>query len=196
MPTLGITGGVASGKSTFTSMLAGMLDAEVFDADRCVHRLLESETVISEITKTFGPAVLDEGGKIDRAQLGDLVFADNSQRQRLEQILHPPVRSAWREKVRQEGSGHTWLLVDIPLLFETSADDEIPFVLLVGCSRETQLDRLIRLRHTAPDRALQMIDAQMPLPQKIARASQVVWNDGSLAALRGEVSLCAAALNS
>ena len=195
MPALGITGGIASGKSTFTQLLASELSAAVFDSDRFVHQLLRaSDAVIGEIAREFGSAVLDPDGSVNRGRLGAIIFPDLEKRRRLESILHPRVRDAWRELQHENRASASWLLIDIPLLFETSADRALPATVVVGCSRIVQLDRLENKRGLAGDRARSMIEAQMPLPAKLARATHVIWNDGALDSLREQTQLLAAAL--
>ncbi len=197
MPILGITGGIASGKSTFTRLLTEKLEAEVFDSDRQVHRLLQdSPEVIAEIAAHFGADVLDGNGQVSRSRLGAIVFSDDAKRKCLERILHPRVRSAWTALTADRQFRDRWLLIDIPLLFETNADREISSVALVACSRATQLDRMTRLRGIGLEQAQKMIAAQMDMSLKTARATQVVWNDGALAALEAQVTLCARALSS
>lgn len=192
MSAIGITGGVASGKSTFTALLAEALRAEVFDSDSFVHHLLEnSRETISELGRIFGDGVMTEKQTVDRKKLGAIVFSDPSKRRALEAIVHPRVREGWRRQMEVPGEDDRWLLIDIPLLFETGAERELPSTVLVACSRQVQLDRLEKTRGLDRGRALRVIDAQMEMAEKIPRAAHVVWNDGSLEALRQQTRMIA-----
>lgn len=190
MPAIGITGGVASGKSTLTKLLADRLKAGVFDSDFFVHELLRSSPeVIAEIRLQFGNEVMTKEGSVDRGELGKLVFADPARRRSLEAIVHPHVRKGWKSAMMAPAAATGWWLIDIPLLFETDADRELPSTILVGCSRPIQLERLERLRGIGREQAVRMIDAQMEMSEKVKRASYVIWNDGSIDALRGQTDL-------
>ena len=129
MPAVAITGGIASGKSTFTALFhAALPGAEGFDADACSRRLLAADpAVAAEVRTLFGPAVFDADGRIDRAALRAVVFAeggDPAPRRALEGILHPRVRAAWRGwlDVRLQNAPGSVMLVEIPLLYETGAE--------------------------------------------------------------------------
>lgn len=192
MHVLGLTGGVATGKSTFSKLLAALLEAEIFDSDQCVHDLLANSKKIHDlITGEFGFELLDISGKIDRKKLGKVVFQDRGKRRVLEAIIHPEVRLQWRERIQMQRDSEKWLLIDIPLLFETDADRELPTVVTIGCSRETQMSRLTLNRALTPERARQMIAAQMDISTKITRSNYLVWNDGDLSSLERQASLCA-----
>ena len=143
MPVFGITGGVATGKSSFVRALLKHAPAELFDADRCVHQLLaEDLTVHSALRNAFGPSVFGEDGSLDRAALRELVFNDDPARRRLEAILHPRVREQWTAQADASRRAGTRLYVDIPLLYETGGEADVDRVIVVACSPETQRERL------------------------------------------------------
>lgn len=193
MPVLGITGGVATGKSTFTSLFAGMLDAQVFDADRCVHELLATDVeVIEQVIAAFGATVRAPGRGVSRAALRERVFGQPDRRKVLEGILHPRVRRAWMDAGAKARAGDGTMVLDIPLLFETGAESELDRTIVVAASEVTQMHRITRHRAVPAETARQMIAAQMPMGEKISRASHVVWNEGALAALREQAALVAA----
>lgn len=197
MPVLGITGGVGSGKTTFTSLLLDQLPAESFDADVCVRRLLETDRgVRDEVREAFGKQGFDGKGRVDRGQLRSIVFADPAQRKRLEEILHPRVREEWSTRVRTFRTGNPvgWLIVEIPLLFETEAERWFDHVVAVGCSRPVQLERLVHYRKLSPEVAENMIDAQLPLTVKASLADYLIWNESSTACLADQAQMLAAAL--
>ena len=117
MPILGITGGIATGKSSFTNFLEGALPAGVFDADACARDLTSNDPEVKRaIIEEFGGKVAI-AGEIDRRQLRDIVFLDPEKRKKLEAILHPVIRAKWTELARKNRDAHSknWLFVDIPL---------------------------------------------------------------------------------
>ena len=198
MPAIAITGGIASGKSTFAALFhAALPGAERFDADACSRRLLaEDPAVAAEVRALFGPAVFDAGGRIDRAALRALVFAAEGgpgPRRALEGVLHPRVRAAWRGwlDLRLQNAPGAVMLVEIPLLYETGAEGFFDQVIVVGCSLETQRRRLTTQRGLAEETALRIIASQWDLSEKIRRCDRLVWNEGSEAILRAQAERCA-----
>ena len=185
---LGLTGGIATGKSTLARLLAERAEFTVFDADAHVHELLSSDPeVIADIRRTFslssGP-----GEPIDRSALRQVVFNDPSARRSLEEILHPRVRTAWTELLAACRPANRPFLADIPLLFETGAAKHFEVTVLVAASPSTQRQRLEE-RQLAPDMIEGMLASQWPIGQKETRADFVIWNDGSLAALGRQTKL-------
>ncbi len=193
MSVLGITGGIATGKTLFTECLKRLLpDLRVFDSDRFARELTSSNPVIlGAIRDQFGPGVFDATGVLQRPTLRAIVFADPMRRKALEAILHPAIRRAWLELARtvREQPGNPWLAVDIPLLFETSAQSHFDKVVAVACSALTQRRRLIDIRRLPPGLGESMIASQLPLTEKIARADFAVWNDGLPTALEAQARL-------
>lgn len=193
MPVLGITGGIATGKTLFTDCLASLFPPlRVFDADRCSKELTTSDpAILAAIRDHFGSGVFHATGALQRSALRAIVFADPVKRKALEAILHPAIRRSWLGLARtvREQSGHPWLAVDIPLLFETSAQTHFDKVIVVACSARTQRRRLMENRHLAPGLADSMIASQLPLPSKIALADFVVWNDGLPDALQVQAEI-------
>jgi dephospho-CoA kinase len=192
MPVLGITGGIATGKSTFVRVLAPRLAAEVFDADRAAHELLAGDSAVHEaIRTTFGEAVFGPEGRPERSRLRELVFSDELQRRRLEDILHPVIRARWAALAGQVLRIGGWLCVDIPLLYETDAAANFDRTIVVACSPETQRRRLRELRHLDAATADRMIGAQLDLNLKIQKADHVVWNDSTDTCLDRQAALLA-----
>jgi len=195
---LGITGGIATGKTLFTSCLSSLFPGlRIFDSDRCARELTTSDPhILGAIRNHFGPGVFDASGVLQRSALRAIVFADPAERKALEAILHPAIRRSWLDLVRaireeEQPSGNAWLAVDIPLLFETSAEPHFDKVIVVACSAATQRSRLIENRHLTPALADSMIASQLPLAAKIDRADFAVWNDGLPAALEAQARLLA-----
>jgi dephospho-CoA kinase len=193
VPVLGITGGIATGKTLFTGCLAKLFPAlQVFDTDRCARELTASDpAILTAIRDHFGPGVFDATGVLQRSALRAIVFADPMKRKALEAILHPAIRRTWLDHARtiREQPGNPWLAVDIPLLFETSAQSHFDKVIVVACSAQTQRSRLMDTRHLTPGLAESMIAAQFPLAEKIDRADFVIWNEGLPEALEAQARL-------
>jgi dephospho-CoA kinase len=190
VPVLGITGGVATGKSTFTNALIRRLPAEVFDADRTAHKLLEHDAEIRRAVKAaFGDEIYDSAGKPDRPKLRELVFSDDDRRNQLEQILHPAIRTRWMQLGASARRERTWLVVDIPLLYETAAESHFDRVIVVACSPRTQRRRLSEKRALNPEMSDRILAAQLDLSLKINRADHLIWNDSTPACLEAQTEL-------
>ena len=184
MAVIGITGGIASGKSTFARLLAAKISAEIFDADAEAHRILESDAEVRrEVLRDIGAVAYKEDGSPDRAAIRAIVFTNRDAKAGLEAILHPRVRARWISLVSEQRDPARHQLVDIPLLFETGAEGFFDKVVTVVCSEKKQFERLAS-RGLAHDEAQRIINSQMPSAEKIARTNHVVWNDGSLVTLQ------------
>lgn len=189
--TLGLTGNIGAGKSTVRQHLSARPNLETFDADACVHRLLASQPqVASEIRTRFGPEFLNADNTPNRDALREHVFRNPEARHTLEAILHPMVRAEWQAQAARSNAAGRHFLADIPLLYETDSEASFDAVVVVACSPEIQWIRLLA-RGLAPETAQAMLASQLPIGQKIARASFVLWNDGSLPALHRQTDLVA-----
>lgn len=186
MAIIGITGGIASGKSTFSRALAEIRAARIFDSDACARELLDSDSSVREaVIRDILPTAYRADGTLDRAAIRALVFSDPAAKARLEAILHPLVRArrqALAEDVRAEGRD---LLVDIPLLFETGASSGFDLIVTVACSPETQTRRAMS-RGLTLAQVQQIVASQWGNAQKIAQSDFVIWNDGSLRMLQAQ----------
>lgn len=190
---IGITGGIAAGKSAFFGRLRELApDATFFDADIAARALTdrdpEAQTAIRE---TFGAEIYSSGGHLNRAQLRAIVFADPDKKRALEQILHPRIRRQWTSEAERRRNSSDLFLADIPLLYETGGEAYCDRVVVVACSAHTQLKRLIARSSVTESAALEMISAQMPLNEKIARADHVVWNNGAAETLAAQAEILA-----
>ena len=192
MPVIGITGGVATGKSTFTRALLGHLPAELFDADQAGHALLEGDPDVKvSVEAAFGTGIYNAEGRPNRSQLRDLVFSDERNRKQLEEILHPAIRTRWIALGDASRRDRTWLLVDIPLLYETGAESHFDRVVVVGCAAVTQRHRLETERGLSTTMAESIIAAQLDLETKIKRADHLIWNDSTVVCLEAQANLLA-----
>ena len=189
-PILGITGGIATGKSSFANLLARQTGARLFDADQAARDLLRSDENVRRLIRLeFGDAILAPGGEPDRALLRELVFASEEKRHALERILHPAIREQWTGLAAQARASGAWLAVDIPLLYETGAEAAFDAIIVVACRTSTQMERLLNIRKLDRAMAEKIIAAQMDLGAKIARADHLAWNDGPAPALEEQAAL-------
>jgi dephospho-CoA kinase len=184
---VGLTGGVASGKSTVSAMLAD-LGAIVIDADLLAREVVAPGTDgLDQIVAAFGLSVLTEDGDLDRPAMGAIVFADESKRRSLEGIIHPLVRA---RAAQLEASAPVGAIVvhDIPLLAETGQGDRFDAVVVVDVPTEVQVERMVALRGMSRDEALARVAAQATREDRLAIGSYVVDNTGTLEDLRERVT--------
>jgi dephospho-CoA kinase len=176
----GLTGGIGMGKSACAAALV-KTGIHLVDTDHLAHDLTQpGRPALAEISSAFGASIVDGSGRLDRGSLAHIVFGDASARQRLEGILHPKITAAWTSEVdRWRAAGAPLGVVVVPLLFETRAEARFDATVCVACSRVTQANRL-RARGWSDQEAARRIAAQMPIEQKIERADNVIWSEGSL----------------
>jgi dephospho-CoA kinase len=184
MRLVGLTGGIATGKSTFAGALRRR-GAAVIDADALARAAVAKGTpALGEIAAQFGPDVLAPDGALDRSRMAERVFADPGARARLEAIVHPRVRALFRqERDRLAAEGRDLAFYDVPLLYEAGVEGEVELVVVVWAPREMQIARL-STRDGLPRAAAEArLAAQLPIDEKAARADAVVVNDGDPAEL-------------
>jgi dephospho-CoA kinase len=184
---VGLTGNIASGKSTVARVWEE-LGATVVDADKLARQAVERGTQgLARIVAEWGTGVLATDGSLERACLREIVFRDAAARARLEEIVHPEVARlrdmAYRDA---EARGERLVVADVPLLFEVGLQDEFDVVVVVDAPDELRLERLVRDRGLDPEAAQRMIAAQMPAEQKRDRADMVIANVGTVADVEAE----------
>lgn len=198
MPAIGITGSIATGKSTFARFMRTIMpQAGFFDADQAARNLTDHDAEArDEIRSMFGDEVYSAGGDLNRRRLRAIILSSATKRVALEQILHPRIRSQWSAEAQRYRNSSDFFFADIPLLYETGGETLCDRVVVVACSSEVQLQRLlergagrggdgnpeVRKSITAPE-AAEMIKTQMSIQQKIDRADHVVWNNDGLTIL-------------
>jgi len=183
---VGLTGGVASGKSTVSAILAE-LGAVVIDADLLAREVVAPGTEgLAAVVEEFGPDVLGPDGGLDRPRLGALVFADPERRRALESIIHPRVRARAAEIEAAAPAGAV-VVHDIPLLAETGQAASFEAVVVVDVPVEVQVDRMVRVRGMSEADARARIAAQADRDARLAVATYVVENTGDLDELRARV---------
>jgi len=189
MLNVGLTGGIATGKSTVVRMLVRR-GARVIDHDALVHALQEpGRPVWNRIVEAFGRDILDAEGRIDRKKLGALVFGNEERRRSLEGIVHPAVlEEAQRERDRiGREDARAIVLSDIPLLLEVGMQGLFDLILLVYSPPETQIARVMKRNRMTRDEAVARLKAQMPIDEKLTYADLVVRNDGTMRDLEKRV---------
>jgi len=185
---VGLTGGIATGKSTVAAMFAAR-GAAVVDADQIAHRLQEpGGACYREIVEAFGRGILDPSGRVDRQRLGARAFAEPALRQRLETIMHPSIWAACETEIRKaEAAGRSVCLVEAALILETGQRDRFQKLIVVTAPMEAQVARLQEQRGLTTDAAHRRLAAQWPGSAKARQADYVIDNGGDLAATRRQV---------
>ena len=189
MITIGLTGGIGAGKSEASDYLK-RLGIPVLDTDVVARELVyPGQPALAEIVAAFGSAILDSQGHLDRSALGQKVFGDSAARQRLEAILHPRIYDGWTAWIREQALQDQRLCaVVIPLLYEKGYDSHFQVTLALGCTPQTQRQRLHQRQWTD-----QMIDqrlaAQWPMSEKLQRANYCLWSEGQREALHQQIEV-------
>jgi len=182
---IGLTGGIASGKSAVAEHFAG-LGIPVIDTDAIARRIVAPGTpALGDIVAAFGPHVLRGDGQLDRAAMRRIVFADDARRRQLEAILHPRIRAA--AAAQSAAAGGPYQIVVVPLLAESPMKGDMDRILVVDVPRELQLERLLKRDAGDREQAQRMIDAQAGRDERLAIADDIIRNDGDLAATRRQV---------
>lgn len=184
---VGLTGGIASGKSTVSAILTE-LGAVVIDADRLAREVVAKGTPgLQQVVEAFGPEILTEDGEMDRAAVGRIVFEDEHQRKRLESIVHPLVFE--RYAALEAAAPRDGVVVhDIPLLAESGRVADFDAVIVVDAPHETQVERMLRDRGMTREDAEARIAAQATREQRRAIATYVIENTGTHEDLRQRVT--------
>ncbi len=183
---VGLTGGIGSGKSAVSALLAEH-GAVVIDSDVLAREVVAAGTpALAEIISSFGTEVVTAAGELDRAAMARRVFGDDAARQRLEAIIHPRVRARAAE-IEREAAADAVVVHDVPLLVETGQADSFDVVVVVDTAPEVQVERLVEHRSMTPAEARARMAAQVDREQRLAAADLVLSNDGSLTQLRAAV---------
>lgn len=195
---IGITGGIACGKSTVADYLERHYHCKILDADRYARDAVTPPSpILVAIQKRYGDDILTQSGELDRAQLGQIIFHDGRERQWLEGLIHPYVRQQLAHErdryaacldspLRQPVSP---LVMVIPLLFESQMEDLVTEIWVIACTTPEQRQRLIDRNGLSVEQAEARIQSQWPLAEKIKRASTVIHNSGDRAQLYQQIDV-------
>jgi dephospho-CoA kinase len=190
MPSFGLTGGIASGKSTVAAMFQD-LGAKIINADRLAHELIRAgSAVFTQIVTHFGNPILDAEGQVNRKKLGEIVFADPAERAALNAIIHPAIMVRRKELIaRYEAADrHAVVISDAALIYEAHIEDYFLKVVVAWCRPEQQLERLISKTRLSREQADRRIAAQMPTEEKRRRADYVIDCSFSIEETRQQVA--------
>ncbi|MCY7530761.1 dephospho-CoA kinase [Bacillus altitudinis] len=185
---IGLTGGIASGKSTVSQMIKEK-GIRVVDADIIAKEAVsKGSPALHQIVQTFGEEVLLPNGELNRQQLGAIIFSDEEKRKKLNAIVHPEVRKEMLEQ-RDEGvsNNETFVVLDIPLLFESKLEGLVDRIIVVYTTPELQLSRLMNRNDLSEEEALNRIHSQQPLEEKCQKADRVIENTKDLAFIRKQL---------
>lgn len=186
---IGLTGSIASGKSTVSKMLADM-GYPIIDADLVARQVVEPGTeTLRQIEELFGKEVILKDGTMDREKVGELIFSDPASRKKLNDVIHPAIR---QEMLRQRSAfiqqGREVIIMDIPLLFESKLQHFVDKILVVSVTEENQFKRLVS-RNSLPEKeARARINSQLPLSVKEEGADAVIYNNGTIEETRHQLN--------
>lgn len=181
---IGITGGIATGKSTMSEYLNTAYGLPILDADIYARQALTVD-LIAAIASRYGDRILQSDCTLDRAELGRIIFQDAAERQWLEAQIHPYVR----DRLQAEAEQHqpSTVIMVVPLLFESGMQDLVTETWVITCTAEQQLERLMQRNHLSEREAKLRIASQMPLAQKIALSDVVIDNSSGDADLHKQI---------
>jgi dephospho-CoA kinase len=179
---IGLTGGIATGKSTVSRLLAER-GAAIIDADVIAREIMEpGHPVLAAVSERFGPGVLNADGTLNRKKLGEIVFSNPEERKALEALTHPAIRAEMKQRMEEleAADPHRLVVADIPLLYESGLDPLYERIMVVYVPREVQLTRLMLRDGLSKEAAEQRINAQMDIEIKKERADILIDNSGEL----------------
>ncbi|MCZ2258003.1 dephospho-CoA kinase [Sporosarcina sp. G11-34] len=178
---IGLTGSIASGKSTISKMLAKK-GFPIVDADEIARLVVEPGTeVIEEIRRVFGEEVLHADNTLNREKLGECIFGNVVEREKLNSIIHPAIRAEMiRQKEKFVFDGFKTIIMDIPLLFESKLQHFVEKILVVSVTPEIQKQRLMSRNELTKEEALARIGSQLPMEQKEEGADEIIYNNGTV----------------
>ncbi|MBO1912007.1 dephospho-CoA kinase, partial [Microvirga sp. 3-52] len=177
---IGLTGSIASGKSTVSNMLKER-GFPIVDADKIARQVVEPGTpVIKKIAEHFGDEILNEDGSLNREKLGERIFKNGEERNKLNAIIHPAIRNEMiRQKEQWISDGAKTVILDIPLLFESKLQSFVEKIIVVSVTPEIQKQRLIARNDLTEREATDRITSQLPMSEKESGADAIIDNNGT-----------------
>tara|TARA_Y100000588_G_scaffold388873_1_gene490143 strand:- start:6587 stop:7204 length:618 start_codon:yes stop_codon:yes gene_type:complete len=186
---VGLTGGIASGKSTVADILR-IKGIPVLDADQISRDLVSSGSeTLSQIVNEFSDSVLDKSGNLDRGKLGEIIFSNTEQREKLNNIMHPKIQEEqkkWLQKICSEGKSKI-AVVEAALMIESGGYKNFDFIVVVKCSEKNQYERIRKRNELSEDSIKARLDSQMAMSKKINYANWVIDNSGDLNSLESQI---------
>ena len=183
---IGLTGGIATGKSTVANYLATTYNLPILDADIYARDAVSvASPILSQIAEKYGTEIILNDGNLNRSKLGEIIFHQPEERYWVESVIHPYVRKCFDQDIK-ESSANTLILV-IPLLFEANLENLVNQIWVVSCSPQQQQQRLIERNNLTAEQAAARINSQLPIAEKIARADVVLDNSANLESLLQQI---------
>lgn len=179
---VGLTGGIASGKTAISQVLKGE-GAYIIDADQIARELVQpNRPAWNELIRAFGKEILQEDGSIHRKKLADKVFADPKKRKLLNQILHPRIKEEMDRRTKEIGQKdpEAIVVIDAPLIIELGDQRDMDKLIVVASTQTQQIERLKERDGINPEEALRILSSQMPVEEKVKLADYVIRNEGSI----------------
>ena len=184
---IALTGGIATGK-TYVAARLREAGVPIVDADALAREVVEpGSPALSAIRKRFGPDAVRRDGTMDRVRVGQIVFKDKRARLDLEAIIHPAVIKAINDFFNALPKRTPFAVADIPLVYETGRDKDFDAIIVVACPRDMQLQRLMERNKLSKEDAERRLAAQLPIDQKVKKATYVINNDGSYESTNAQV---------
>ncbi|MFM7366062.1 MAG: dephospho-CoA kinase [Cuspidothrix sp.] len=185
---IGLTGGIGTGKSTVANYLATVYNLPILDADIYARDAVSiGSPILSQIAAKYGEDMILNDGNLNRLKLGEIIFNSPEERNWVESLIHPYVRTCFDQAIK-ESSAKTLILV-IPLLFEANLESLVNQIWVVSCSPQKQQERLIIRNNLTPEQAIARINSQLPIGEKIARADVVLDNSLTLESLLKQIDI-------
>ena len=181
---IGLTGGIATGKTTVTDYLAKNFQLPILDADLYARQALTEERLV-KISDRYGKLIIDDHGNLDRRKLGAIIFSSEVERQWLEMLIHPYVQECLISEAQRLAP--VTVVMAIPLLFEAKMEHLVTETWVVACDYQQQLQRLIERNHLSKNEAIERIASQMPQSEKMELADVVIRNSGDLKKLFSQI---------
>ncbi len=192
---IGLTGGIATGKTTVTNYLASAYHLPILDADIYAREAVSlGSPILGAIAQRYGEQILLADGTLNRQKLGEIIFNRQDERNWIDNLIHPYVRDRFLKAIAQSSS-QTLVLV-VPLLFEAGMTDLVTEIWVVRCSQEQQLQRLIQRNHLNREQAQARINSQLSLEEKVAHADVILDNSYTLELLLEQVDVAIKTKNS
>lgn len=183
---IGLTGGIATGKSTVSNYLQNKYNIPVLDADMIARDAVKVDTPIyHDIIDRYGKAITLNNGELNREKLGNIIFHNHREKAWLESKIHPFVRATFETKIKQLSS--PMMVLSIPLLFEANMTDLVDEIWVVVCDFSTEVDRLTTRNNLTREEATYRINSQIPLAEKVKKADIVIDNNKNLLDLYDQI---------
>ncbi|MEH1921400.1 dephospho-CoA kinase [Nostoc sp.] len=185
---IGLTGGIATGKTTVTNYLASVYNLPILDADIYAREAVSlGSPILGAIAQRYGEKILLPDGSLNRQKLGEIIFNRQDERNWIDNLIHPDVRDRFLKAIAQSSS--QILVLVVPLLFEAGMTDLVTEIWVVRCSQEQQLQRLIQRNHLNREQAQARINSQLSIEEKVAHADVVLDNYSTLEELLNQVDV-------